>query len=409
MKATLNTLLLLLLTTTSAIAEVNFTEQTVFYYSDFNETKESVVTPLYLTTDGNGITLSSSKNILAKGARPTSSDSGRLWRDESCSTGNNSYTTNFFQVSSSHYAIKKLSLYLSSSKIQVIIVGWKGTVSGTADYYKTFTHDKITTASYRWVEHDLSEWEGVKTLRLYANFGNSSDLTVDDTKVTVSSISSGSYYVYGVQVSLDGSTVPTSISSYGVAAFSSASALDFTNVTECSAFYADSYDNGVLHLTKATGVVPAHFGLLLSSTNEGAVSFSIPIATAEHAALTIDDNKFVATDESTYTPTTSTEALALGVKGGTVGFYYVGEGVTVPQYRFYLPAPSVGEAKNLTLDFGSATAITVPSITEGTASGDAALRGEQQATSTDLLGRPCPTPRPGTIYIKGGKAYIAPR
>ena len=204
--------------------------------------------------------------------------------------------------------------------------------------------------------------------------------------------------------------ISTSISNYGVAAFSSASALDFTNVTECSAFYADNYANSVLHLTKATGVVPAHFGLLLCSTNEGAVSFSIPIATAACTLTAKDNNKFVATDESTYTPTTSTEALAIGVKNGKAGFYYVGAGVTVPQYRFYLPAPSVGGAKNLTLDFDNATGITsIPFNDPATQNsvGESAIPS-QTTQPTDLLGRPCPTPRAGALYIKGGKAYLTP-
>ena len=214
-------------------------------------------------------------------------------------------------------------------------------------------------------------------------------------------------YIFGIQVGIGSTT--TSISSYGVAAFSSGNYLDFTNVTECSAFYADSYANGVLHLTKATGVVPPHFGLLLSSTDGGAVSFSIPIATAEHAALTTDDNKFVATDESTYTPTTSTEALALGVKNGTAGFYYVGAGVTVPQYRFYLPASSVGDAKSVTLDFGNTAINSIPFETPATQNsvGESAIPS-QTTQPTDLLGRPCPTPRAGALYIKGGKAYLTP-
>ena len=401
-----------MLTTASAIADVNFTEKTPFYYSDFNVQDASVVTPIYLNyTDANGITLSSSNNALAYGSRPTETElkAGRWWFDSSCTISNNSYTTNYFQISSANHAIKQLSVRLGAARVQVIIVGWKGVVSGNADYYRTDTYDKITTSEYRWIEYNLSEWEDVRTIRLYASFGNSSDLTVNDTKVIVNSIQKGSYNVFGIQVGIDTENISTSISSYGVAAFSSGNALDFTNVTECSAFYADSYDNGVLHLTKATGVVPAHFGLLLSSTNEGAVSFSIPIATAA-CTLTPDDNMFVATDESTYTPTTSTEALALGVKNSTAGFYYVGAGVTVPQYRFYLPATSVRGAKNLTIDFDNATGITsIPFNDPATQNsvGESAIPS-QTTQPTDLLGRPCPTPRAGALYIKGGKAYLTP-
>lgn len=415
MKRTLNIFLLLLLTTTSAIADVNFTEKTPFYYSDFNETDVSVVTPIYLNyTDANGITLSSSNNALKAGSKPTETEfkEGRWWYDTSCSTGNISYNTNYFQVSSASHAIKQLSVRLGAAKVQVVIVGWKGTVNGNADYYRTGTYDKITTSEYRWIEYNLSEWEDVRTIRLYYCFNSNSDLKVNNKKVEYKG--SGTYKtpdIYGIQVGIGSTT--TSISSYGVAAFSSGNYLDFTNVTECSAFYADSYANGVLHLTKATGVVPPNFGLLLSSTNGGATSFSIPIATAEQQAdctLTTKSNKFVATDQATYTPTTSTEALALGVKNGKAGFYYVGANVTVPQYRFYLPAPSVGGAKNLTLDFDNATGITsIPFNDPATQNsvGESAIPS-QTSRPTDLLGRPCPTPRAGALYIKGGKAYLTP-
>lgn len=390
-----------MLTTASAIADVNFTEKTRFLY-DRNNDDESVVNAIYLNhTDANGITLSSSDNTLSRG----SFENGmRKWPDNSCRKGNNSYNTSYFQISSSQKAIKSIYIYESlSEKKNILIVGWKGTIAGTADYYKKVSFSK---GDYSWLEFDLSDWKDVKTVRLYGSMNSGSDLIVDSEPIY--SESSFNLQIYGIQVGIDTENISTSISTYGVAAFSSASALDFTNVTECSAFYADSYANGVLHLTKATGVVPAHFGLLLCSTNEGAVSFSIPIATAEQVAACT--NKFVATDESTYTPTTSTEALALGVKNGKAGFYYVGAGVTVPQYRFYLPAPSVRGAKNLTLDFDNATGITsIPFNDPATQNsvGESAIPS-QTTQPTDLLGRPCPTPRAGALYIKGGKAYLTP-
>ena len=325
-----------------------------------------------------------------------------------------SYNSNYIQITSNSNSIKRLRLitwqsYKDTSRpCQIVLVGWKGlnSASENADYY---TADTYAGDDIDWISFDLSSWEDVRTIRIY--YGITGGIFVNETELSLNVPNKDfSYpYILGIQVGIDTENVSTSISSYGVAAFSSGNYLDFTNVTECSAFYADSYANGVLHLTKVTGVVPPHFGLLLSSTNEGAVSFSIPIATEEHAALTTDDNKFVATDESTYTPTTSTEALALGVKGGIVGFYYVGEGVTVPQYRFYLPAPSVGEAKNLTLDFGNTAINSIPFEAPATQNsvGESAIPS-QTSHPTDLLGRPCPTPRAGALYIKGGKAYLTP-
>lgn len=409
MKATLNTLLLLLLTTTSAIAEVNFTEKTLFTSDRNMSTIETAYATYFGIQDANSITITSSYSSLGNSVEQTIDGVtyGRVWYDQSCSSSNNSYDTKYFQVTSTNKDIKQLRICVRGDKTQVVVVGWKGTVDETADYYMTTNYDAVEN-KYRWITFDLTSWEDIKTIRLYYTFGSNSNLKVGTTTVKASAPSKGTQpYIYGIQVGIGSTT--TSISSYGVAAFSSGNALDFSTVTECSAFYADSYANGVLHLTKATGVVPAHFGLLLCSTNEGAVSFSIPIATAA-STLTPDDNKFVATDESTYTPTTSTEAFALGVKDGKAGFYYVGAGVTVPQYRFYLPAPSVGGAKNLTLDFDNATGITsIPFNDPATQNsvGESSIPS-QTTQPTDLLGRPCPTPRAGALYIKGGKAYLTP-
>lgn len=403
-----------MLTTASAIADVNFTEKTYFTSTQLGD-GANVYASYYNVTDNNGITLASSTSTM-KGFSWTTINNERVAPYYNDGTGNttDSYDKNYQQITSSNKDIKFLQVFTkpgSSKTSQIIIVGWKGTstVGAIADYYihKTFKDNDLN-----WLSFDLSSWEGVKTIRLY--YGITGGIWVNDVELKLTAAGYVNPYIVGIQVGIGSTT--TSISSYGVAAFSSGNYLDFTNVTECSAFYADSYANGVLHLTKATGVVPPHFGLLLSSTDEGAVSFSIPIATAEQAeacTLTTKSNKFVATDESTYTPTTSTEALALGVKNvkdGTAGFYYVGAGVTVPQYRFYLPAPSVGGAKNLTLDFDNATGITsIPFNDPATQNsvGESAI--PSQATQpTDLLGRPCPTPRAGALYIKGGKAYLTP-
>lgn len=217
----------------------------------------------------------------------------------------------------------------------------------------------------------------------------------------------GSYkrpYIYGIQVGLSSNT--TTIGTYGFAAFSSTSPLDFTNVTDCNAYYADSYANGTLHLTKATGVVPANFGLLLCATKGTKTSVCIPVATTEQVAackLKADDNVFVATSNTPYTPYTpasSTDALALGVKDGKAGFYYVGEGVAVPQNKMYLPASKVSGAKSVTLDFGGIDPTGIVNVSD-----DGANTPSAQRPATDLLGRPCPNPMPGQIYIKDGKAF----
>ena len=128
------------------------------------------------------------------------------------------------------------------------------------------------------------------------------------------------------------------------------------------------------------------------------------MATAEQVAackLTADDNVFVATSNTTYAPANSTDALALGVKDSKAGFYYVGANVAVPQNKMYLPASKVGGAKSVTLDFGGIDPTGIVNVS----SDDAANIPSAQRPATDLLGRPCPNPMPGQIYIKDGKAF----
>lgn len=408
-----------MLTTASAIAEVNFTEKTYFTSSESGLGSDFYST-FFDLTDVNGIKINASTNDMANISKRSFESVSKefFYYSKAINAATDSYNSNYIQITSNSNSIKRLRLitwqsYKDTSRpCQIVLVGWKGlnSASENADYY---TADTYTGDDIDWISFDLSSWEDVRTIRIY--YGITGGIFVNETELSLNVPNKDfSYpYILGIQVGIDTENISTSISNYGVAAFSSGNALDFSTVTECSAFYADSYANGVLHLTKATGVVPAHFGLLLCSTNEGAVSFSIPIATAA-CTLTPNDNKFVATDESTYTPTTSTEALALGVKikngKAAAGFYYVGKGVTVPQYRFYLPAPSVGGAKNLTLDFDNATGITsIPFNDPATQNsvGESAIPS-QTTQPTDLLGRPCPTPRAGALYIKGGKAYLTP-
>ena len=205
-------------------------------------------------------------------------------------------------------------------------------------------------------------------------------------------------YIFGIQVGLSSNT--TSIGPYGFAAFSSTSALDFTNVTDCNAYYADSYAGGTLHLTKATGVVPANFGLLLCAPKDVTTPVCIPVATAK-CTLKASDNAFEATSTGTYSPASTTDALALGVKNGQAGFYYVGAGVTIPQNRMYLPAPKVAGAKSVTLDFGGIDPTGIVNVSD-----DAATSAPSQRPATDMLGRPCPNPMPGQMYIKDGKVRV---
>lgn len=381
-----------------AMAEVNFTEKTEFVFSSFVSDNETMIST-YLTTDNNGITLSSSSNAFTCYDKQEGENFYRC-RDSSCQAKNTSYTTNYFQVVSTNNAIKFVRLYIQNGdrySNNLVVVGWKDEVDETADYYKKVQFTNGETLA--WVNCDLSDWDDIKTVRVYSGFNKNADLTVNDKTVYERCYSK--FFIYGIQVGLSSNS--TTIGPYGFAAFSSTSALDFTNVTDYNAYYADSYANGTLHLTKATGVVPANFGLLLCAPEGTTTSVCIPVATATQVAactLKAADNRFVATSNITYSPASSTEALALGVKDNKAGFYYVGEGVAVPQNKMYLPAAKVGRAKSVTLDFGGIDPTGIVNVSD-----DGAAEPSVQSPATDLLGRPVTNPMPGQIYIKDGKAF----
>lgn len=383
-----------------AMAEVNFTEKTPFvtgneYYS--TDSHSDIVTPMFLNNTVNGITLTSSSNKLQCGTAETQKPKTWRWYDNSCIASTESVDENYFQITSSDKPIKCLSVRTDAYKKGILIVGWKGTVGSTIDYYIDFTIPKVD--SYRWTIFDLSSWEGVKTIRIYLGATEKAGLKFNNTSITKRK--EGTLPIYGIQVGLSSNS--TTIGPYGFAAFSSTSALDFTNVTDCNAYYADSYANGTLHLTKATGVVPANFGLLLCAPKGTTTSVCIPVATEEQAedcTLKDNDNVFVATSDKTYSPAYSTDALALGVKNSKAGFYYVDANVIVPQNKMYLLASKVGGAKSVTLDFGGIDPTGIVNVSD-----DGAAEPSVQSPATDLLGRPVTNPMPGQIYIKDGKAF----
>lgn len=384
-----------------ATAEVNFTEKTPFVTGkeyDNTDSYSDIVTPMFLNNTVNGITLTSSSNKLRCGTAETQKPKTWRWYDNSCIASTESVDENYFQITSSNKPIKCLSVRTDADKKGILIVGWKGTVSSTIDYYIDSTIPKAD--SYRWTTFNLSSWEEVKTVRIYLGATKAAGLKLNNKEVKKEK--EGTLPIYGIQVGLSSNT--TTIGTYGFAAFSSTSALDFTNVTDCNAYYADSYANGTLHLTKATGVVPANFGLLLCAPKNATTSVCIPVATAEQVAactLKANDNVFVATSNKTYSPASSTDALALGVKDSKAGFYYVGANVTVPQNKMYLPTSKVGGAKSVTLDFGGIDPTGIVNVS----SDDAANIPSAQRPATDLLGRPVTNPMPGQIYIKDGKAF----
>ncbi len=162
--------------------------------------------------------------------------------------------------------------------------------------------------------------------------------------------------------------------------------------------YTASYDsdNSVLKLTQLSGdVIPANVGVII----KGDVTTGLKMAYADtqddanavYSALiaTADESKTVAEGETVY---------ALGMPSGstTLGFFKVAEGTTIGAHKAYLK-PSTGEQANaIALAFGSTTSI-----------GKATANAGSTAPTYDLTGRRVAKTVKGSLYIQGGKKFIA--
>jgi hypothetical protein len=134
-------------------------------------------------------------------------------------------------------------------------------------------------------------------------------------------------------------TITIPISEYGYAAFSASVPLNFGAVPDCEVYYIPHYSYAELRLKKVKGVVPSHFGLLIS-VSKGVRQITVPIATQEQeeqCGLTVFDNYFIATDEGEYRVPLGEHNIGLGVKNGVPGFYNIAEGAVIPQGKWYMP------------------------------------------------------------------------
>ena len=131
--------------------------------------------------------------------------------------------------------------------------------------------------------------------------------------------------------------VPASVSSLGYATFSSAYPLDFTSVSDVTAYRVSEASAGVVKMEKVTGAVPAGYGLLLKS--DGAVNTYIPTTVCTTSPGT---NMLVAS--VTDTPLTGgvkdPYRYILAADGGEVGFYYVNTDRTSGAGKAYLESTS---------------------------------------------------------------------
>ena len=147
-------------------------------------------------------------------------------------------------------------------------------------------------------------------------------------------------------------SVSVSISDAGLATFSSAKILDFTNCEEVSAYKA-KVEGSQVTLTKVN-VVPAETGVLLRSMTGGAVKAAIPVATS---AAAIEDNAFVPvleTIESLASVTDGCVNYILSKNGDATGFYKANN-KTVAAGKAYLRVEANKAKEGLTIGYADET------------------------------------------------------
>lgn len=162
--------------------------------------------------------------------------------------------------------------------------------------------------------------------------------------------------------------------------------------------YTASYDgdNSVLKLTQLTGtVIPANVGVIVKGNVSAGVKMAYTEvsddANAVYSALTAtaDDTKTVAENETVY---------ALGIPSGstTLGFYKVTENTTIGAHKAYFKPTTGDDASAIALAFGSTTSIN-----------EANAGNADAAPLYDLTGRRAAKAVKGSLYIQGGKKFIA--
>ena len=160
------------------------------------------------------------------------------------------------------------------------------------------------------------------------------------------------------------------------------------------AYYVQSIDESTAKLTAiASGeAIPANTGVLL--TVESGDELYVAPATTETVA-TVSNNKLVATGGSSKTLTADDNAYILAAKNSQVAFYKGTVGTTLASYKAYLPVTT--ESSAILMNFnGSTTGINAVQA-------DAAAK----APVYDLTGRRVQKTAKGSLYIQGGRKFIA--
>ncbi len=226
-------------------------------------------------------------------------------------------------------------------------------------------------------------------------FTENTDLIIDGGATNNSNNGHGCDYVYIMKLPIPS----VAVTSVGYASFSSTYPVDFTNVTDATAWIATSSDEDKVTLEQVNGKVAANTGLILKT--DGAANVSIPITDSgtTYNTESATKNYLFAIDGSfpTVGKADSGTNYVLTVQSEKVVFAPINATpatVSAGQAALWLPS---SPARSLTLDFGDMTT-GIESITPSTA-----LKGEGSVYT--LNGQRIANPTKG-LYIVGGKKIV---
>ena len=152
--------------------------------------------------------------------------------------------------------------------------------------------------------------------------------------------------------------VPASIGSDGYATFSSTYPLDFTGVTEATAYIATDKSGDNIKMQSVTGTVAAGTGLVLKSTSGSSASFTIPTAASgTYYNTTTDPKNYLFAINSNYNLKAATDGevnYVLSVQDEKVVWAPIGATdapVTAGHAALWLPAEVAAQARTLSMVF----------------------------------------------------------
>ena len=189
--------------------------------------------------------------------------------------------------------------------------------------------------------------------------------------------------------------IPVTITSAGAASFSSKYALDFSKVSELTAYKATSKSDSYVHLDEVEQV-PAGAGVIVKGA-EGL--YSVPVVTGDVAEL--EGNLLVGTGENTFTVTSAEYGKVfkyVKTNAGVVGFQKAKEGWTCQAGHAYLMLSEV-QAREFIGIFGEDISTGINSIDNGQ------LTMDNDAPAYNLAGQKVGKGYKG-IVVKNGKKYV---